>query len=124
MNPNSSASKILQLKKIELIAPSFIKSELEKYKQECLQKSGLSEQEFKTRLTNIYSKISFLDFKDYKRFLKKALQSVPDPDDSAYIALSMKTNIPIWSNDSHLKQQSLVKVYTTKDLINELLTAD
>ncbi|MGC9200887.1 MAG: PIN domain-containing protein [Candidatus Aenigmatarchaeota archaeon] len=44
----------------------------------------------------------------------------PDVNDIQYFSLALKMNVPIWSNDKKLKQQSKVKVFSTKDLIEFL----
>ncbi|MFQ5531630.1 MAG: PIN domain-containing protein [Candidatus Nanoarchaeia archaeon] len=52
--------------------------------------------------------------------MKKAQNLINDVDDSPYIALALKTNCPIWSNDKGLKHQSKVKILSTEDLIEIL----
>ena len=108
----------MEIKELEFIAPNFIKTELEKYKEECRIKSGLSETEFEKRKKEVKSKIVFYDVELYKKFLKKAIKLLPDPDDTPYLALALFKNRPIWSNDPHLKQQSTIEVFTTKELIS------
>ena len=117
INPNSTASKILSFQEIELIAPNFIKVELEKYKEECKIKSGLSEIAFEERKKDVESKIKFYDVNIYKKFLKKAIKLIPYLDDVPYLALALKKDSIIWSNDLHLKKQSIIKVLTTKEII-------
>jgi len=46
---------------------------------------------------------------------------ISDPDDIDFLALALLTNAAIWSNDSHLKKQSLVPVFTTDDIIKLFL---
>ncbi|MBA3064549.1 hypothetical protein FP803_03875 [Candidatus Woesearchaeota archaeon] len=121
MKPDSVNSYLFSILKVEFCAPEYIKSEFEKYKSDCLFKSQLSEHEFKIRQTELEGDIKFFKLSEYKSFLKKAIGSLSDPDDSPYIALALSINASIWSNDSHLKQQSLVKVFTTAELIEKLL---
>ena len=122
MNLNSAASYIFFfLDSKEIFTPEFIKSEFNKYKELCLLKSGLSEHEFELRLEEVEEKISFIKLSEYEAFLKKSLSILPDSDDVDFLALALSINSIIWSNDSHFKQQSLIKVYTTKELIDELL---
>ena len=45
----------------------------------------------------------------------------PDADDTAYIALALHLNCPIWSNDKKLKKQDKVKVITTKELLEGIV---
>jgi predicted nucleic acid-binding protein len=44
-----------------------------------------------------------------------------DEKDTHYVALALKLNCPIWSNDTDLKKQNKVKIYNTKELLEELL---
>lgn len=120
MKPDSSASKIFELRPFKFVAPEFIKSELDEHKEECMRKSGLAKQEFEARRADVEVKIRFISVDAYKKFLKKAVKMVDDSDDAPYIALALALRTPIWSNDPDLKEQSLVDVFTTKELI-ELL---
>ena len=120
MKPDSVASRILLFLNCELTAPSFILHEFNKYKDECLKKSGLSKINFDKRKNEILSKINFIEFKEYKEFLKEALKELIDQDDSPYIALGLKIQSPIWSNDKNLKKQSKVTILSTEDLIHIL----
>jgi predicted nucleic acid-binding protein len=45
---------------------------------------------------------------------------VAHPEDAPYIGLSLAFKLPLWSNDSALKEQAAVKVYTTLELIKIL----
>ena len=61
------------------------------------------------------------DKEDIKEFFKEACKISPDSDDIEYFALALKLNCPIWSEDKALKKQSIVKVYSTSELIKLLL---
>jgi predicted nucleic acid-binding protein len=50
--------------------------------------------------------------------LKAGQQISPDIDDAIYFALALKFEMPIWSNDARLENQSAVRVYSTSDLLN------
>ena len=122
MNPKSAAAYLFSLLRADFFAPEFIKSELSKYNEDCLSKSRLSEQEFEIRQQEVEKSIKFFKSSEYEPQLDKAIESLPDdPKDSPYVALALSIKAAIWSNDPHLKQQSLVKVYTTKELIDKLL---
>ena len=117
MNPNSTTSFLFSSLNSRFISPEFIKSEFEKHKKICLLKSKLSEQEFELRLEQIKDSIEFIKESEYKEFLKKSKQLISDPDDVDFLALALSTNSAIWSNDKHLKEQSLIPVFTTEELI-------
>ena len=44
----------------------------------------------------------------------------PGLKDTQYLALALKLNCAIWSNDKKLKKQDKVKIFSTEDLKNEL----
>ncbi|MBI2632537.1 hypothetical protein HYW75_06025 [Candidatus Pacearchaeota archaeon] len=120
MSPISINSYIFSFLKEEIVAPNFIKAELEEHKSECVFKSKLSEQQFEIRREEIESFIKFVDVKEYKSFLKIALGFTPDEDDVPNIALALSNNYSIWSNDLHFIKQSAVKVFTTREMLFEL----
>lgn len=117
MNPKSISAYLFSSIRAKFIAPKDIKSEFNEHREECLLKSKISEQEFEMRQEEVEESIDFSELLEYKQFLKKALKELPDPDDAPYLALALSTNSAIWSNDPHLKEQSLVKVFTTGDLL-------
>lgn len=121
MNPESIGAYLFSLIRAEFSAPEFIKSELIKYKEECLFKSKLSKHEFEIRQTEVEESIKFFKESEYDEVLIKAMMNLPDPKDSPYLALALSTNSAIWSNDPHLREQSLVKVFTTADLLKMFL---
>lgn len=121
MNPQSISSYLFSSLRAEFFAPEFIKSEFNKYKEVCLLRSKLSEHEFEIRQREIEGNIEFIELSKYKRFLKLALNKLPDPDDTDFLALASYIDSFIWSNDPHFKQQLLVKVFTTEELVNKLV---
>ena len=121
MKLDSVASFLFSSLGAEFFVPEYIKDELRNHKSECLLKSKLSEHEFHIRQADIEGSIKFCKFSEYGRFLKDAVNALPDPKDSPYLALALAIKSEVWSNDPHLKQQALVKVSTTKDLIDKLL---
>lgn len=121
MNPKSTNSYIFSSLKVEFLAPKFIKSEFDKYRLICLLKSKLSEHEFEIRQAEIEEDVELIKLSEYKDFIKKSLNTLPDKDDVDFLALALRLNCSIWSNDSHFEKQSLVKVFKTKDLVKLLL---
>jgi len=47
-----------------------------------------------------------------------------DPKDTPFLALALHLECPIWSDDAHLKRQSLVPCYTTPELSGMLNDRD
>ena len=69
--------------------------------------------------TNVLFIVEFIPLEEYSSFMKEAL-AIPDPDDIDFTALALKLDCPLWSNDKELKQQTVVKVFSTSDLISLL----
>ncbi len=104
-----------------LISAEYLRSESEEHEQEIKEKSGLTDGEFKTVLELIFSRITFVSFYEYEKFIAEAKEICPDPDDVEYFALALRLKCPIWSNDQKLKKQDKIKVYNTSEL-KRLLT--
>lgn len=119
MKPDSAASEIFEIGS-GWEAPEFVKSELGKYEELCRKKSRLDLSEFRKRRDEVFSRIRFVAMPEYKQFLRKALHVVEDIDDVPYVALALATRSPIWSNDSGMKRQSDVVVFSTEELIRLL----
>lgn len=101
---------------IELVSPSFIVKEFEKYYKEIAEKSGFSEGETLSFFALLLPQIKFINEKEYASFLSEATKISPDPNDTHYFALALKLNCPIWSEEKKLKEQQKVKILTTKEL--------
>lgn len=124
MNPDSVNSYLFASLRFEFFAPEYIKSELAKYASDCLLKSTLSKHEFEMRQKEVEEGIRFCKVSKFKGFLKQAKDSLPDEDDAPYVALALAIKAVIWSNDPHLKQQTLVKAFATAELIGRLLKSE
>ena len=119
----SSQGKTFELifnSQINLFAPEYLTTEIEKHKQEILEKSSLSYSDFDTILSLISPQISFVSYRDFSSLSQQAKSISPDKNDTEYFALALKLNCPIWSNDKRLKEQSEIRIYSTTELINLL----
>ena len=70
-----------------------------------------------------YNKINKIPKKEYEK-IKEVYEIMKDIDekDTHYVALALKLNCQIWSNDNDLKKQNKkVKVYNTRELLEEFL---
>lgn len=124
MNQVSTASYLFSSLRAEFSAPEFIKSEIKEHKPECLLKSGLSEHEFEIRQKSVEDDIKSIKASEYEEFLERAIKALPDPDDADFVASALFADAAIWSNDPHLKQQSLVSVFTTAELVRLFLKGE
>lgn len=81
---------------------------------------GLETVEVRSVLSYVSSKIRVVPATVYQRCLGRAERLAPDPADAPYLALALHLNLPLWSNDSALKKQASVPVYTTQEMVEFL----
>jgi len=115
---NGKTRDLIFLKDFSLFAPEYLLEEVEKYKKEIITKSKLDEDSFVLALSLLSSKIKLVPFSEFKLFMDKAKNICSDPDDVEYFALALSRNIPLWSDDKKLKEQSEIKIISTIELIN------
>ncbi len=104
---------------MQLFAPEYFSLEIERkiIKNAALKaRINLDKEEIEELLAFLLGHITILPEEEYASFLREA-QEISPRDDAPYIALSLALKIPLWSNDSALKKQDLVMVYTTSDLL-------
>ena len=100
---------------LDLFSHKFILEELEEHSEELCELLQVSEDKFE-RIKDILSKLVNLKVKISPQQLNWAKSLISDPDDAPYLALALKLNCPIWSEDPHFKEQSIKEVFTTKEL--------
>ncbi|MFH1316813.1 MAG: PIN domain-containing protein [Candidatus Woesearchaeota archaeon] len=106
--------------RLNLFAPDFLLKEIEKHKEEILLKSGLEKTKFDLLLLIISSNMDFIPYEEFKQFIDQAKDMSLDPNDQEYFALALKLKCAIWTNDKEFKEQDLIQVYSTSELIEKL----
>ena len=112
-----SSGEILFSEKFEFVTPEFIFKEFEKHKDELIEKSHCSPEEFGILFSVLLECVKSIPLEELKDFRTHAESVSPDPKDVPYFALAIKLGCPIWSNDKKLKEQSEVKVFSTEELL-------
>ena len=115
---DSFTKRLLTGKYFELYSPEFSLEEIGNYKKEIMRKAKLDSEEFDRLRRELILYVDFLSVEDYRKFLRKGVGISPDKDDVDYFALALKLGIGIWSNDKLLKEQSVVKVFNTMEVVN------
>jgi predicted nucleic acid-binding protein len=111
-----SFSRMLAMKySLDLYSHRYILEELEEHSEELCILLQIPKEKFK-RIKEILPKLLNLQKKVSPQQINRAKSLISDPDDVQYLALALKLNCPIWSNDTHLKEQSFIKVFSTKEL--------
>jgi len=111
---DSFTRRLIQSYSMEFIAPPSMIDEVMKYQSLICTKSGLSPDSFSSALREISALCNF--HKPSTRYLDKASALISHASDVPFLAIALELQIPLWSNDAHFKSQSVVRVYTTKEL--------
>ena len=119
-NEKSKARELATSSLLELFSPEFALEELKEHKEEIIEKFSLSEMQFSLIEAFLRTTVNFAGSEEYSTFLPEAIKLSPDPDDADFFALALKLGCDIWSNDKKLKEQTAVKVLSTKDLLKLL----
>ena len=71
-------------------------------------------------LNFLESELILIPLEDLIEYYEQGVDISPDLKDVTYFSLALKLNGIIWSNDKKLKEQTMVKVVNTSELINML----
>lgn len=110
---------ILFTSKYSFYAPEECLYEIQKY--ESLLKKKTHRMNIHTVFARLMSHIHFVANKTYKNSKEKATAQSPDPNDAAYLALAHHLKCPLWSDDKELKNQNLVLVINTQEILSTQL---
>jgi len=61
--------------------------------------------------------VTFIDYESYAEFADLAIKVTPDPKDIDFVALALKLNAILWSNDGALKSIPILTVLNTREII-------
>ena len=117
---DSTTRKIILNSQFEFYFPEPSLEKIRKYKDYILEKSGLSEEEFKDLMAILFKYIRIVPTEEIEKNwseAKKIMEHI-DPEDVVFIttALSIADSV-IWSDDGHFEKQDKVKVLKTENII-------
>lgn len=104
----------------QLISPEFVLEELLSDKEKIKKFSNISESEFSFLFSVIEKIVILAPKREYFKFLSEANKISPHKKgikDDPYFALALSRNYPIWSDENEFKNQSKIKIFSTKDLL-------
>jgi predicted nucleic acid-binding protein len=117
------ARRILTHSPIEFSAPAFLFEEVERHLPLLRRRANLSEAQSSELLRRLRERIEVGSedlLRPFEEEAKGAMEAI-DPRDAAYVAAALAVPCDgIWSDDTHLKRQTLVKCWTTKELVSVL----
>ncbi len=112
---------LVLLKDLEIFSPSFVWEEYAKYKDEIALKSQLSPRDFEGLLQLFKNRVIFISEDVLVPYRAKAEMICPDPNDTLFFATALYLNCALWSNEKKLKNQDVIKVYATHELMQAFI---
>lgn len=102
----------------ELYTPEFMLTEFEKYLSFISKRTDIDESSLQNlfKILLLASRMHVVASEEIVPFISSAKDICPDPDDIQYLALALKLGCGLWSNDKKLKEQDVVKVYSTEEI--------
>jgi len=118
---NSINRALLNIPFFEFYLPDYALKELKKYEQLILEKTNLNKDDLRALVKILLSRVKVIEETVFLPYLGQAERIIGkiDRKDTPYIALALSIeNDGIWTLDKHFKQQSIIKIFTTEDLLN------
>lgn len=108
--------------RLDLYAPEHLVVETLKVAKERLLKrwKSVSETEFESLFLSLTRRVQIVSQKKYFPQLSQALEIAPHEEDAPYLALALHLQIPLWSNDGGMKDQTFITIFTTAELLKKL----
>ena len=121
---DSFSRKIILESNFKFLSPDFSLQEIEKYKEEILEKSGITNNDFYTLLYSILDKIEIVKKDEYNYKIKEAEDIIGKIDikDVPFIALALALGNEvsgIWTDDKDFERQNRIKVWKSGDVFKE-----
>lgn len=115
-NPVNEIISNSKLLRIDLYTSEENIQELRKNKLDVLKYSGLNNKQFEEKLLELLNYVKLIPSSLFKEFESEAKQIIHDKDIPIF-ALALKLKCQIWSNEPRFKQQSKIKVFSNRDMI-------
>ena len=101
---------------VPIYAPEYLLEELRRYSSLIIRKVNITPEDFERILGMIRKYVTFIKYESYAEFIDLAIKITPDPGDVDFVALALKLNATLWSNDKALKSVPFLRVLNTKEL--------
>ena len=114
-------AELLFSPKLKPIAPEKLFNEVEEHKDELIEKSILTEEEFDVLLALYRKHITIIPEEEFKNKLEEANNLLdPHTKDTEYVALAIQYNCPLWSKENRLRNISQIKVLDADEVAKEI----
>ncbi|MBI5023608.1 MAG: PIN domain-containing protein [Candidatus Omnitrophica bacterium] len=113
--------------RLDLAAPEHLLSETRRHLRTSAsirKRIGLPSKEIEALFLLLTQRIRVFPETSYQPAMAKALALASHRQDAPYLALALKLEAAVWSNDKGMKKQITVTVYSTTELLAVLRKAD
>jgi predicted nucleic acid-binding protein len=117
---DSISRKIILHDSFSFFAPDYIETELSKHRPYLMKKAKIPEPDFDLLMHTLLDRIILVPFEDFEHEYEHAMRIMEtiDENDSPFLAVGLALGIgSIWTEDRHFLRQDLLKVCSTRDLI-------
>ena len=111
-------SRLILNERLHLYAPEFIFDEFEKYRDLILRKTHRSQMELDEVLKIFIERIETIPMEEIIEEMKQVKNFSPDIKDDPYLAVAILLGAGLWTNDTKLRDQDVVAIYSTSDLVH------
>lgn len=120
---DSVTARIIKSGIFEIYYPEDGMFELEKYRDYIIKKrkKALQKKSFDYALSFLLESVNVVPSLLYEDKIREAYEIMRDIDekDTPFLALALKLQCPIWSNDGDFEEQNLVEVYKTSYILRK-----
>ncbi|RLF79393.1 hypothetical protein DRN44_08960 [Thermococci archaeon] len=120
---DSVTARIIKSGIFEIYYPEDGMFELEKYRDYIIKKrkKALQKKSFDYALSFLLESVNVVPSLLYEDKIREAYEIMRDIDekDTPFLALALKLQCPIWSNDGDFEEQNLVEVYKTSHILRK-----
>ncbi len=119
-NPIRAIITYSDLFDIKLLTPEYALDELRNNKDALKKYAKVNEEEIEYLIMMLTRFVEIKPISTFEEFKEESKKISPDLKDAPFFALALKLNAVIWSNEPRLKHQSKIKVYSTREMMEEL----
>ena len=117
INSEGETARLLLFGEEKLYSPDFVLEELGEHAEEIARKARTTPAKVRQLAEVLLQRVELVPLESLSPYAGKARKISPDKDDDLYLALALKLQCPLWSNDRRLKAQREVEVLNTAEVI-------
>jgi predicted nucleic acid-binding protein len=120
---DSTSRRIILHDSFSFFAPDYIETELAKHRPYLMKKAKIPQPDFDLLMNTLLGHVILVPFEDFEHEYEHAMRIMEtiDENDSPFLAVGLALGIgSIWTEDRHFLRQDLLKVCSTRDLVETI----